>query len=405
MAGKSDGRNAPLRFVFVSSLDYSAPSAPTNRHLGLADALTRQGHSVGFLLLGRADLQALRGRHREFAWWDLGARSMVARLMGTRADRIRGWGHPSQRIRQSGPTDAVLCLDRDPIVLERSRALARRLGASFLHEITEYPDVVRPSGWYGALHLAAFNRRHLPRMDGVVVISRGLLDYVTSRTPSSVDKLLLPIFVDLGRFPNQLVESQTAVRDGCLSVGYAGSLDPSKDGVDLLIQALAVARSRIPSDRRIMLRVWGSGPQLEELVTLAEDLGLGGDVHFEGVVPRELIPSRFAEVDALALPRPVSRQASGGFPTKLGEYLASGRPVVATSTSDIGRYLEDGVSAFLVPPDDIDALAHALVTLVEDPELAQAVGAQGQCVAADSFSSDAAAWKLAKFVHSLEDGD
>jgi glycosyltransferase involved in cell wall biosynthesis len=53
-------------------------------------------------------------------------------------------------------------------------------------------------------------------------------------------------------------------------------------------------------------------------------------------------------------------QSTGGFPTKLGEYLATGKPVVVTKVGDIPKYLEDGVSAYLVVPDDNKAFAEKL---------------------------------------------
>ena len=49
--------------------------------------------------------------------------------------------------------------------------------------------------------------------------------------------------------------------------------------------------------------------------------------------------------------RPDSRQARGGFPTKLGEYLATGKPVCVTKVGEITVYLEDNVSAFLAEPE------------------------------------------------------
>ena len=59
------------------------------------------------------------------------------------------------------------------------------------------------------------------------------------------------------------------------------------------------------------------------------------------------MPKYLCNAKLLALARPDSIQAQGGFPTKLGEYLATGRPVVVTKVGEIPDYLEDGVNAFL----------------------------------------------------------
>jgi glycosyltransferase involved in cell wall biosynthesis len=74
----------------------------------------------------------------------------------------------------------------------------------------------------------------------------------------------------------------------------------------------------------------------------------------------------------------------------LGEYLASGRPVVITRTGDIGRYLTDGADSRLVPPDDVDALTGALRDVLAHPEAARALGEAGRRVALANFDYRAA---------------
>ena len=53
----------------------------------------------------------------------------------------------------------------------------------------------------------------------------------------------------------------------------------------------------------------------------------------------------------MALARPTNKQAEGGFPTKLGEYLATGNTVVVTNVGEIGEFLHDKVNAFVSDPD------------------------------------------------------
>jgi len=72
------------------------------------------------------------------------------------------------------------------------------------------------------------------------------------------------------------------------------------------------------------------------------------------------MPPLLCGAKVLALARPSSLQSTGGFPTKLGEYLATGKPVVVTKVADIPRYLEDGENAYLVEPDDNSAFAEKL---------------------------------------------
>jgi len=64
-----------------------------------------------------------------------------------------------------------------------------------------------------------------------------------------------------------------------------------------------------------------------------------------------------------------------GSPTKLFEYMAMGRGIVASRLEQIGDVLEDGATALLVPPGDDAALARAVVRLVDDAALRARLGA------------------------------
>jgi len=99
----------------------------------------------------------------------------------------------------------------------------------------------------------------------------------------------------------------------------------------------------------------------------------------------------------LVLARPSSVQAEYGFPTKLPEYLATGRPVLATRVGDIPRYLQDGVNAFLVEPDDVAAFAERLEYILAHPDEAREVGQRGRSLTMREFSNTFQAGRLASF--------
>ena len=65
-------------------------------------------------------------------------------------------------------------------------------------------------------------------------------------------------------------------------------------------------------------------------------------------MPREELFERLRTARVLALPRPAGSFSQAGLPTKVAEYLASGRPVVVTAVGDLPLYLRDGVDAYLV---------------------------------------------------------
>jgi glycosyltransferase involved in cell wall biosynthesis len=149
-------------------------------------------------------------------------------------------------------------------------------------------------------------------------------------------------------------------------VAYAGHLYPWK-GVDTLIEALA----RLPEvDGRIV----GGHPRegdLGRLTALAASVGLGARVRFDGLVPPQAVAAALADGDVLVLPN-VDTEVSARYtsPLKLFEYLAAGRPIVASRLPALAEILEDGVNALLVTPGDPQAIADAIRRLLADPALA-----------------------------------
>jgi glycosyltransferase involved in cell wall biosynthesis len=91
-----------------------------------------------------------------------------------------------------------------------------------------------------------------------------------------------------------------------------------------------------------------------------------------------------AAADALMLPLPDSLANRGRFPTKLGEYLAMGKPVVTNPTGDVGALLRRTGAAVLAP-DDSQGYADAVVALLKDPDRRQELGKRARRVAEEEL--------------------
>ncbi len=135
---------------------------------------------------------------------------------------------------------------------------------------------------------------------------------------------------------------------------YAGHLYPWK-GVDTLLQALALAPRARGAHRR---RPPGWSRTCERLQALAATLGLESRVTFTGLVAARRRRRHLARADVLVLPNSATAlSARYTSPLKLFEYLAAGRPIVASDLPALREVLRDGANAWLVPPDDAAALA------------------------------------------------
>jgi len=141
------------------------------------------------------------------------------------------------------------------------------------------------------------------------------------------------------------------------------NLRPEK-GHDTLLAAAPRILARYPDASFTFV---GEGPQREKLEMLVRALGLTGRVQFlgESQDPAPILASH----DLFVLP-----SRSEAFPNALIEAMATALPVVATDVGGIPEVVRPGVNGRLVPPDDVGALADAVLTLMDDPAAAAALG-------------------------------
>jgi glycosyltransferase involved in cell wall biosynthesis len=216
------------------------------------------------------------------------------------------------------------------------------------------------------------------RLNRSFVVSRYLMDEL-GRTAGRNRLGRVPPVVDTSQFDVDPSADFLQVRCGVSSrrvVLYAGSFFDN-EGVPILLEAAPAVLSRHPDVRFVVL---GSHPA-EALGFLRKEavrLGVAHEVAFPGLAPSRDMPLYFRAAAILVAPKTSSVLNRAGFPVKLVEYLASGRPVVASAVGDIPLAAEDGREALLVPPEDPEALASAISRLFDDPELAQRIGEAGR---------------------------
>ena len=155
-------------------------------------------------------------------------------------------------------------------------------------------------------------------------------------------------------------------------ITYAGRLAPPKDPLTLLR-----ACRMLPGDFRVLLV--GEGELRNSVREYAQRNGLGSKVVLLG--EREDVPEILAASDVFVLPSDWE-----GLPRSIIEAMMAGLPVAATRVGGVPELVEDGVTGYLVPPQDSHALAAALQSLLVDPGLRQRLGEAGRKRALEHFS-------------------
>ena len=266
-------------------------------------------------------------------------------------------------------------------------------GVRIYAERTENPEIVSS---YPVKALALNPKEELDaylNLDGLFVISESLRDYYINLGVQASKIKIINMFVDPHRFAS-IKKTKTADR----YIAYCGTASNNKDGVDELIKAFAIVAEKVLD---VKLYIIGKTPLTEQKFDnylLIKRLNLEDRVVFTGVVSAKEMPQLLVNADVLALDRPDNKQAKYGFPTKLGEYLLSGNPVVVTSVGDITKFLTDGVSALIARPQNPKNFADKLLWALTYTEEAICLGGRGKMIALEFFNSLTETQKLYSFM-------
>jgi glycosyltransferase involved in cell wall biosynthesis len=217
---------------------------------------------------------------------------------------------------------------------------------------------------FGAVARTA-ERWLLRRADRVVVVSDSLAEHSRRLGVRPERIAVLPNAVDSRLFhPGRdgARVRQALGLNGDFVVGFTGTLKPWH-GVHHLLGAVAQA---VPSVPGIGVLVVGDGPMRSQLEGLAHRLGIEARVRFTGHVPHDAVGDYIAACDVLVAPYG-TMEDHWFSPLKVAEYLAVGRPVVASAVGQLQGLEGSPCGTLLVPPGDEGALAAALRQLARDP--------------------------------------
>ena len=169
-----------------------------------------------------------------------------------------------------------------------------------------------------------------------------------------------------------------------LVIGFVGTFGPWH-GAHVLARAFTDVAGVLPRSHLLLI---GDGPGLATTVNIVREASLGHRLIVAGQVPPSEVPGYLDACDILVSPHvPLADGAEFfGSPTKVFEYMAAAKAIVASRLGQIGEVLEHGVTAWLVEPDDVSGLGEALRALACDPELRRDLGTKARLRAIDGHS-------------------
>ncbi|MFT7724552.1 MAG: glycosyltransferase, exosortase A system-associated [Roseateles sp.] len=262
--------------------------------------------------------------------------------------------------------------------------VGRRLGIPVAYEVRAFwEDAAVDHGTTreGSLRYRltrAMETHALKRAGHVFTICEGLRGDIVARGIAADKVTVIPNAVDIENFepggqPDEALKTRLGLT-GATVLGFIGSFY-AYEGLDLLLQALPVLLARRPDVRVLLV---GGGPQDAALKAQAARLGVADKVVFTGRVPHAEVNRYYDLVDVLVYPRHSMRLTELVTPLKPLEAMAQGRILVASDVGGHRELIRDGETGALFQAGSADALAAAVLRLLDARERWPQLRAQGR---------------------------
>ena len=224
--------------------------------------------------------------------------------------------------------------------------------------------------------IAPVVRRNLKKAAAITSASRFLAERTRSFEPSVEDKIhVVPFGIPLPGTANDLTERVDDVIRFVFTKNYRPAYAP-----DIALEAFIRAAGK---NKNIRLTMIGGGPMEADLYRTVERNSLTDRIEINGWQSMTATEKLIKEADVMLMP---SRRESFGVAAL--EALAHGKPVIGTDIGGIPEIVEDGVNGLLVPPEDTEALAAAILKLTEDNDLRRRMGEAGRDKVQDKFDCE-----------------
>ncbi len=280
----------------------------------------------------------------------------------------------------------------------------KRFGYKTLFEVNGLPSIELKYHYpgLGAELLTKIKEQEIATLhlsDAIICPSNVTRDYIASLGLDLKRVTVIPNGVS----PSDFFASPLPARDGRVpTLLYIGTL-ADWQGLDVMIRALPKILEKQPVQLRIVGR--GRSRQRKLLSKQIRKQGVEGSVLVQPAVPHHEIPALIAEADICIAPLALNDRnvTQGACPIKVLEYMAAGRPLLASNMPIVRELVREDVDAFLFSPNDPEDLARQALVLLNDFELSKRIAGSASERALTKFTWHESQKKLVKVYRKLLD--
>lgn len=380
----------PLNIIFAGNFLYPQGLAATKRVQHFIDRVSRvEGVSAKVLLFrqahpGRNDAR-LQGVHQGILYKTIGANITFGwKLPWSIFSYIFNSTSFILNNRKNGFNNVLYLYNEPNIENVLFVIFARLIGYRVIIDVVEDCYLITANASLlsrlKSLSVQFSSRRILWFADAIITISPFLKRKYLSTVGEKIPVFFVPVSAETEKINCSDSGFHQPVR-----IFYSGSFG-EKDGVEILIASFE-RLCRQYSNVELLLAGKGMEDRITCILEMIDKSPFKDKMHYLGFLSDENYFNVLSNCDIPCMVRVNTDFANRGFPFKLGEYLATGRPVVVSKIGDIVDYLIDMENAYFVEPGSVESIFECLDYILLHEGEALAVGRAGRLIAEEYFSS------------------
>ena len=299
------------------------------------------------------------------------------------------------RLKKANNITAAIISNHSALHVLRYKIYSLLIGFPIVLNFVEMASAMKGrDGFLVKLNDRIFDNYIVKIVDGALPISEKLMSYYNSLSPTK-PSLKLPILCDFEKF-KQTPQSETDII--FLYCGAASYFE--------LVEFVLDAFDQIKNpDKNVVLELilGGEESELKKVKHRIEKAKNKNHIKITTNVAHAEIPRHYCNASALLIPLRPTPQDAARFPHKIGEYLASGRPMITTAFGEINHYdFIDEETALVADDYNIKSYAEKMKYILEHPQKSKEIGVKGRDMGLDNFDYSKYSVRLTNFFSSLK---